>query len=102
MKGAAGKGLPTTTSSTTASFISSFRRPAAAFSGPIAHARSRDCGLVVLRGLLRPFVQLLGFGIVDAFALALDVKLRYRKLSLNAPVRLTNNSRKPLDTPSGH
>src|SRR5215467_6625128 len=57
-------------------------------------ARSRDCGLVLPRGLLRPFLQLLGFGLGVAFALALGVRLRYRKGSLNALVRLTNDSRK--------
>jgi hypothetical protein len=46
-------------------------------------AKSGDCGV---RDLLpAPFVQPLGFGLGDAFALALEVRLSYRKISLNAP-----------------
>ena len=54
----------------------------------------QDCVLVLLGGLLPALVQLLGFGLGVAFALALGVRLRYRKGSLNALVRLTNDSRK--------
>src|SRR5262245_48508253 len=48
---------------------------AAFSSGPITPVIVALCCCAVL---CRPFVKLLGFGLGDAFALALEVRLRYR------------------------
>ena len=73
----------------------------------ISSAPVTQCEKVVIVALCccavfcRPFVQLPGFGLGDASAWALEVRLRHRKSSQNAPVRLTNNSRNARDIKGG-